>query len=170
MINPDEPVTLKKHALCNGTFYHPREYQPGELPPALLSPEYVTQGSPLVVTFDPFAGTFETTNITISVETPNNEKTTYGTSTVIVPASRIQINEATIEAIAALDGISITAAKKLVEERVKAPFISLDDLKVRVPLNKLKWEVFADRLLFDNTLVEPAIGSELPTSGIIQPS
>lgn len=168
-IDPNFPVTLKKHAVYSGNFYHPREYNPGELPAALLSEEYVTQGSPEIPTFSPFAGSFEETKVIIGAETPNNELTSYGTSTVIVPTSvaRIQINGATIEAIAALEGISITAAKKVVEERVKSPFTSLDDLKTRVQLAKFNWEVFADKLLFDNTLVEQK-PDDLSTGGIIQ--
>ncbi|MCC5616373.1 helix-hairpin-helix domain-containing protein [Nostoc sp. CHAB 5836] len=168
-IDPNQPVTLKKHSQVKGNLYHPREYKPGELPSELLTEEYVTQGSPEVPTFSPFAGSFEETKVIIGAETPNNELTSYQTSTVIVPTpvTRIQINEATIEAIATLEGIGLIAAKKVVEERVKSPFTSLEDLKARVPLGKtLKWETFTDRLLFDNTLVEQKTG-ELPTSGII---
>ncbi len=168
MIDPSQPVTLKKHAVYSGNLYHPREYRPGELPIALLTEEYVSQGSPDIPTFSPFAGSFEETKIIIGAEVPNNEQTSYGTTTVIVPpaSARIQINEATIEAISSLEGLSITVAKKVVEERVKSPFTSLDDLKVRVPLSKLKWEAFTDRLLFDNTLVEQK-PDELSTGGAV---
>ncbi|MFN6560042.1 MAG: hypothetical protein RMY28_009560 [Nostoc sp. ChiSLP01] len=166
MIDPNQPVTLKKHAIYSGNFYHPREYKPGELPLALLTEEYVTQGSPEIPTFSPFAGSFEETKVIIGAETPNNEQTTYGTTTVVVP-TRIQINDATIEAIAALDGISLSVAKKVVEERVKTFFTSLEDLKTRVPLAKnLKWESFSDKLLFDQPVGEQN-PDELPSGGTI---
>ncbi|ACC81158.1 helix-hairpin-helix domain-containing protein [Nostoc punctiforme] len=171
-IDPNQPVTLKKHAQYQGNFYHPREYKPGELPTALLTEEYVTQGSPDIPTFSPFAGSFEETIIKIGAETPNNEQVNYGTSTVVVPTpERIHINDATIEAIAALEGVSIVVAKKVAEERVKSPFTSLEDLKLRVPLGKnLKWETYSDKLLFDQTLFGQAITDELPTGSVIQPS
>lgn len=170
MIDPTQPVTLKKHALVRGNFYHPREYNPGELPSELLVEEYVLQNPPEVPTFSPFAGAFEETNIKIGIETPTSEQTSYGTTVIVPPVTpeRIQINNATIEAIAALDGISLPVAKKVVEERVKTPFANLDDLKTRVPLAKnLKWESFSDKLLFDQPVVEQN-QNEDPTSGTVQ--
>lgn len=152
MIDPNFPVTLKKHALFNGNFYHPREYLPGELPAVLLTQDYVSQGEVNAIpSFSPFTGAFEETTITIGPESPNNEISAYENPTVIVVHPRIQVNDATIEVIASLPGINLIVARKVVEERVKSPFISLEDLKARVTLSKtLKWEAFADKLLFDN--------------------
>lgn len=147
-INPDAPVTLKKHAYCKQVLYHPREYQPGELPVELLSDEYVIQNSSALPTFDPFAGRFETTVLTIGTESPNSESGAFKNSAFVVP-QKFQINAASVEDIAALEGVSLTVAKKVVAERVNAPFTGLEDLKIRVAAKGLDWETFTDRLLFD---------------------
>ncbi|NJO63798.1 MAG: hypothetical protein HC836_38130 [Richelia sp. RM2_1_2] len=43
MIDKNLPVRLKRHAHFGSDFYHPRTYQPGELPDALLSEDLITQ-------------------------------------------------------------------------------------------------------------------------------
>lgn len=147
-INPDEPVTLKKHAYVKQVLYHPREYQPGELPAELLSDEYVVQNPSAVPTFDPFADRFEQTTLTIGTESPQSESGAFKNSTFVV-AEKFQINSASVETIAGLDGVSLTVAKKVVAERAENQFTSLDDLKARVQSKGLDWDKYADRLLFD---------------------
>lgn len=148
MINPDESVVLKKHAYYKQVLYHPREYAPGELPAELLSDEYVSQNPSALPTFDPFAGRSETTTLTIGTEAPQSESGAFKGSAFVIP-ERMQINSASVDDIAKLDGITLSTAKKVVTERQNSPFADLESLKARVPLKGAEWDSVANRLLFD---------------------
>ncbi|ARV58065.1 hypothetical protein BZZ01_04930 [Nostocales cyanobacterium HT-58-2] len=150
-IDPSQPARLLQHAVINGNVYHPRVYQPGELPAELLVEGYVSQTEPAIAAFSPKIGVFEATEIKISVENTNTPTTFTQAPGVITTASqpRLQVNQATVEELSNLTGVTVSVAKKLVEERQKQPFKNIADLDARAPLSKAKWETLNDRLLFD---------------------
>lgn len=62
----------------------------------------------------------------------------------------INPNTASLDELADLDGITVTTAQKVIEERSKEKFVDLDDLDKRVPLKgSRKWSKFSDRLKFN---------------------
>jgi DNA uptake protein ComE-like DNA-binding protein len=149
-IDPTQPARLLQHAVINGNIYHPRIYQAGELPAELLMEGYVTQTEPAVAAFSPKVGAFEATEIKISVENTTPSTTTFGKLPApVTPQLRLQVNQATVEELSNLTGVTVAIAKKIVEERQKSPFKDIADLDARAPLSKAKWETLQDRLLFD---------------------
>ena len=124
MIDSKLPVRLKMHAHFNGNFYHPRVYQPGELPLELLTEDLVVQEGRVSADVSGFSkkiGAFEDTEIKLSVEEPVNQPTTYDKPQVAVVKPKLSINKATITEITTA-GIPMNAAKKIVELREKEKY------------------------------------------------
>lgn len=59
------------------------------------------------------------------------------------------VNTATTDELASLDGVTLPTARQVVEEREKKKFVDFEDMDKRVTLKgNRKWEGFSDRLSF----------------------
>lgn len=156
-INPDYPVVVHRTIVTPaGNVYDARKrpYPAGEIPAEFLTDTYCTQQG---IVLQPIPSTSvvdrvltETTikelkpeigKLEIHNPTPNGE----GETSVV----KVQINEAPIEQIQAIDGIGEAIAKKVVAKREEAPFTSVEDLNERIKLGFGKnWEQFAEQIAF----------------------
>ena len=150
MIDSSQPVRLLRHVHHNGNFYHPREYSPGELPSEFLVEGVVTQSPLSLQVFSPMSGSFESTEININVENTNINQTSFKkVQQPLIMVSKVQVNQATIDVLSSLAGITVPTARKVVEEYQKTPFKDLQDLSDRVPFPKGgKWDSLAEQLVF----------------------
>lgn len=151
-IDITKPVRLTRHVHHQGNFYHPRVYQPGELPIEIINDSVcVNLESSPVAAFTPAPGMFEATEINVSVETPVSAATSYpNTTPALIVKPKVQINKASVDELSQLEKVGSATAMKIVEERGTKPFTSIEDLTARVPLPKNgKWESLKDQLFFD---------------------
>lgn len=152
MIDTTKPVKLTRHVHHQGNFYHPRVYQPGELPTEIINDSVcVNLDSSPIAAFTPAPGIFEATEINVSVETPVSAATTFpNTTPALIVKPKMQVNKASVDELSQLDKVGNATAMKIVEERGTKPFTSIEDLSDRIPLPKGgKWESLKEQLLFD---------------------
>lgn len=149
MIDPTKPVRLLAHVPYGTDFYHPREYQPGELPAALLVEGIVSQDKEVVVA--PLMTYKDAASVQEVVVTSSDVAVTpaaFGQFPVLVN-ERLYVNKASVDEFSKLPGVGTATALKLVTERDKKVFEGLQDLSDRVPLPRGKWEDLQAYLLFD---------------------
>lgn len=134
MIDPTKPVRLLAHVPHNGNFYHPREYQPGELPQALLVEGVVVQSvsaqsEVVVITQDvvtPITRGGDIVNeITVTTEDVAATPVAFQPAAVV---NRVYINRASVDELSKIPGIGAATALKIVTEREKKAFEGLQDL------------------------------------------
>lgn len=154
-IDPSKPVKLLKLAVQGGNIYHPRIYNPGDLPEEIMAridildqsfltpPAASSVATPTVNNSDV---TIENT-VSFSVESPSTIPAAYPTETVVIERPRVDINKATIDDLAKLPLVGVTTATKLDKEREKEPFTSIEDLNSRVPLKGKNWEELKAQIL-----------------------
>lgn len=149
MIDKNLPVRLKKHAHFKSNFYHPRIYQPGELPPELLSDDLVTQEkASLIVSSFTKSSAFPDTEVKLTVEEPISNVVSYNSSEVAIVKSKLSINKATVTELAGA-GIPMNSAKEIIKEREKEKFTDIASLsKVTLPKGKT-WSSFESQLVFE---------------------
>lgn len=150
-------VELTTHVSYNGTFYHPREYNVDELPEAVIASPACkpVKGSPQVETHIKPTGSFEPSEVKLTVESEPITPSKYPTTTTIIDPKgevtttlRLQVNQALADDLAKLKGVTQAIALKVVQERQTQKFNSLGDLDQRVPI-KGGWDKLKDSLLFD---------------------
>lgn len=154
-IDPTKQVKLTKLLVVRGNFYHPRIYNPGDLPDEIMAQaEHLDQSflkppsakevlTPTIAKSDDVIEN----KIAFSVEVPNTTPAPYPTETVVLTASKIDVNRATVDELAKLSGVGVTTASKLVKERETQPFSSVEDLDSRVPLRTKTWEELKPQIL-----------------------
>lgn len=104
-----------------------------------------------------YAASITTQNITLGTKEPLQKQESFkpkppveidpekDKTTLVV----FDVNEATIEELSSLDGITVQTAQEVVTQREKTKFVDLADLDKRVPLKgNRKWSNFSDRLKF----------------------
>ncbi|MBW4635285.1 MAG: helix-hairpin-helix domain-containing protein [Iphinoe sp. HA4291-MV1] len=160
MIDPSKPVRLLKHVSYGTDFYQPREYQPGELPAALLISGVVSQvesrGEIAMLSLGALPGAIApivsykdavpVQEMTMTPQEPAATALAFGPPSLPV---RLQVNQATIDELSKLPGVGTATAMKLIAERDKGAFTSLQDLSDRISLPRGKWEDLRANLLFD---------------------
>jgi hypothetical protein len=151
MIDKTLPIKLTRIANYQGTIYYPREYQPSELPEALLVEGLVTQGESLPPGIVAPSQAFikQEIDVTVQAESIAPNKFPGNPAVVVTDKQKIEINKANADLISTLPGVTNSNALKIIEEREKAPFRDVVDLNKRVVLTKSKWENLQDRLIFD---------------------
>lgn len=145
---------LKQLTIVNGNPYHAGVYEEEYLPDAIKNDPNLIEQPDQNVTLPDYQS-LQTQSIEIGAATPNSEQISYSGQPAKViteekksKTSPVAINTATAEEIAALDGVSLANAQKIVEERAKSEFTDFADLDKRVALKgNRKWESFGDRLI-----------------------
>ena len=154
MIDPTKPVKLLKLAVKGGNHYHPRIYNPGDLPDEIMARTDILDQSflkpiPESVVATPTVKTSDDTiqnQVSFSVEVPSTTPKAYPTETVQIKP-KTDINKATIDELSKLPGVGVTTATKLDKEREKEPFSSVADLDARIPLKGKSWEELSPQIL-----------------------
>lgn len=153
-IDLTKPVKLTKMAVKGGNIYHPRIYNPGELPDEILARIDILDQSflkpvPDSVVATPTVKTSDDTiqnQVTFSVEAPSTIPKAYPTETIQIKP-KTDINKATIDELSKLPGVGVSTASKLDKEREKEPFSSIADLDARIPLKGKSWEELNAQIL-----------------------
>lgn len=154
MIDPTKQVKLLKLAVKGGNLYHPRIYNPGELPDEIMAREdildqsFLTPSDPVTTpTINKSDSVLEEKASFKPVE-PQVQSAPYPVQAVVIDKNqRVDINRATVEELAKLPHIGIAIAGKLDKERDKQPFHSIEDLNTRIPLRGHDWEEVKDQIL-----------------------
>lgn len=154
-------LKLKTLTQIGSDIYHEGTYDEAYLPfvirndPSLVSEVGKPEGE-----VTEFKSSLKTQKIEIG-SAQSNEKTSFKTKPPVViedPKTKEEDkenteppiydpNQATIEELESVDGITVNTAQKVIEERVKKKFVDFADLDKRVPLKgNRKWEIFGDRL------------------------
>lgn len=161
-------IQLKRLAVIEGDLYHPGIYKPGELPPQIVSnpdlvDKVVTGKDKSVTEFD---NSLKVQKINLGEEVSNINAPGYkGQETVILESekenkvfgtekvakdSKINLNTATLDEIAGINGVTMPTAQKIVEQRETDKFKDLSDLETRASLpGKKKWESLKNSIAFE---------------------
>lgn len=155
MIDPTKPVRLKQLAVISSNIYHPREYQPGELPDVLLNDSWVIQDAP-PTPLQPLTTSARTIQqLEISTRSETVSPKAYPTPPPVVVSGtaptvgeKVNVNTSVNDALAGLPNIGPQTATNILKQREKGLFKDLKDLGDRVPLSRGKWDDIADKLVF----------------------
>lgn len=156
MIDTSKPVKLLKLAVNRGNIYHPRIYNPGELPDEIMSRVDILQqddnGKAPATVLTPTINDSDVkveNAISFSVEAPSTIPASYPTETVVVNSSvpKTDINKATIDELSRLPGVGAAIATKLDKAREQQPFSSFEDLDTRIPLRGKSWDELKAQVL-----------------------
>lgn len=155
MIDPTKPVKLLKLAVKGGNLYHPRIYNPGELPDEVMARTDILDQSFLAPSEPPVTTPTVKTSDSITEEVtsfktqePNVQPAPYPVQTVVIDkAEKFDINKATVEELAKLPHIGTMIAGRIGKEREKQPFTTIEDLNTRVPLRGHDWAEIKDQIL-----------------------
>jgi DNA uptake protein ComE-like DNA-binding protein len=153
MIDITRPVKLLKMAVNRGNIYHPRIYNPGELPEEVLARlDIIQQDEVKEPVLTPTINNSDVkveNSISFSVEAPNTIPKTYPTETVVIGAvlPKTDVNKATIDELSKLPGVGAAIATKLDKAREQQPFTSVEDLDTRIPLRGKSWDELKESIL-----------------------
>jgi DNA uptake protein ComE-like DNA-binding protein len=153
MIDITRPVKLLKMAVNRGNIYHPRIYNPGELPEEVLARlDIVQQDEVKEPVLTPTINNSDVkveNSISFSVEAPNTIPKTYPTETVVIGAvlPKTDVNKATIDELSKLPGVGAAIATKLDKARDQQPFTSVEDLDTRIPLRGKSWDELKESIV-----------------------
>lgn len=153
MIDITRPVKLLKMAVNRGNIYHPRIYNPGELPEEVLARlDIIQQDEVKEPVLTPTINNSDVkveNSISFSVEAPSTIPKAYPTETVIVGAilPKTDINKATIDELSKLPGVGAAIATKLDKARDQQPFTSVEDLDTRIPLRGKSWDELKESIV-----------------------
>jgi len=153
MIDITRPVKLLKMAVNRGNIYHPRIYNPGELPEEVLARlDIVQQDEVKEPVLTPTINNSDVkveNSISFSVEAPSTVPKAYPTETVVVGAvlPKTDVNKATIDELSKLPGVGAAIATKLDKARDQQPFTSVEDLDTRIPLRGKSWDELKESIV-----------------------
>lgn len=153
MIDITRPVKLLKMAVNRGNIYHPRIYNPGELPEEVLARlDIIQQDEVKEPVLTPTINNSDVkveNSISFSVEAPSTIPKAYPTETVVVGAvlSKTDVNKATIDELSKLPGVGAAIATKLDKARDQQPFTSVEDLDTRIPLRGKSWDELKESIV-----------------------
>jgi hypothetical protein len=153
MIDTTRPVKLLKMAVNRGNIYHPRIYNPGELPEEVLARlDIVQQDEVKEPVLTPTINNSDVkveNSISFSVEAPSTVPKAYPTETVVVGAvlPKTDVNKATIDELSKLPGVGAAIATKLDKARDQQPFTSVEDLDTRIPLRGKSWDELKESIV-----------------------
>jgi DNA uptake protein ComE-like DNA-binding protein len=153
MIDITRPVKLLKMAVNRGNIYHPRIYNPGELPEEVLARlDIIQQDEVKEPVLTPTINNSDVkveNSISFSVEAPNTIPKTYPTETVVIGAvlPKTDVNKATIDELSKLPGVGAAIATKLDKARDQQPFTSVEDLDTRIPLRGKSWDELKESIV-----------------------
>ena len=153
MIDITRPVKLLKMAVNRGNIYHPRIYNPGELPEEVLARlDIVQQDEVKEPVLTPTINNSDVkveNSISFSVEAPSTVPKAYPTETVVVGAvlPKTDVNKATIDELSKLPGVGAAIATKLDKAREQQPFTSVEDLDTRIPLRGKSWDELKESIV-----------------------
>ena len=153
MIDTTRPVKLLKMAVNRGNIYHPRIYNPGELPEEVLARlDIIQQDEVKEPVLTPTINNSDVkveNSISFSVEAPSTVPKAYPTETVVVGAvlPKTDVNKATIDELSKLPGVGAAIATKLDKARDQQPFTSVEDLDTRIPLRGKSWDELKESIV-----------------------
>ena len=153
MIDITRPVKLLKMAVNRGNIYHPRIYNPGELPEEVLARlDIIQQDEVKEPVLTPTINNSDVkveNSISFSVEAPSTVPKAYPTETVVVGAvlPKTDVNKATIDELSKLPGVGAAIATKLDKAREQQPFTSVEDLDTRIPLRGKSWDELKESIV-----------------------
>lgn len=155
MIDTTRPVKLLKMAVNRGNIYHPRIYNPGELPEEVLARVDILQQDEAKIPDAVLTPTINNSDVKVensisfSVEAPSTIPKGFPTETVIVGAvlPKTDINKATIDELSKLPGVGAAIATKLDKAREQQTFTSIEDLDTRIPLRGKSWDELKESIL-----------------------
>lgn len=158
-------VRLKRLAIEEGNSYHAGVYEANYLPPSILNDPDLIENLEGKITTPNFNNALKTEEITIGTDKPNSQEITFkGEPAKIIDsgsqeknpptqadeATPLNINKATVDDLAAIDGVTLVNAQKAIEERGKTKFKDFADLDKRVSLRgNRKWESMQDKITIE---------------------
>jgi DNA uptake protein ComE-like DNA-binding protein len=147
-------IKLKRLTIVNGNPYHAGIYEENYLPDSIKKDPSLIEEIDQDISTPDYQNTLKTQSIDIGSAKPNSEKISFsGEPAKVMTEERvnkekIDINTATVDQLASLDGVTVANAQKIVEEREKAKFTEIADLDKRVALKgSRKWESLSDRII-----------------------
>lgn len=151
-------LRLKNLTKIGSNIYYAGVYDADYLPPAIRNDSnLVEEIDNSSIEISEFKNSLKTQKINIGSAQTNSEKTSFKTEPVVeLPETNEEsskqeynINQATVDELANLDGITVSTAQKIIEERNVKEFVDFADLDKRVSLKgNRKWENLSDRLSF----------------------
>jgi len=152
-------VRLKKFTRCNGNAYHIGTYDREYLPPQILNtPGLVAELDEKPSITPNYKENLKAETVTMGTSSPAQKNTTYTTPENVdldkeeaksntESVSKLDINKSTVDELSGVDGVTVSTAKSIVDQREKNPFKDYADLDKRLPLRgKKKWESLSDRI------------------------
>ncbi|MDJ0594423.1 MAG: helix-hairpin-helix domain-containing protein [Pleurocapsa sp. MO_226.B13] len=145
-------IKLKRFTAYKGNAYYAGVYRDIDLPEAIRNnPDLVIRSSEGVDLATPnYHNSLKEQKVKVGGSTPNQKKDNYNPPKPVIleeEKEKLNIATATVDQLAAIDGITMSTAQKVLEEREKGEFGDYADLDKRVPLKgNRKWENFSDRI------------------------
>lgn len=152
-------IKLKRLTIVNGNPYHAGVYEENYLPDSIKNDPSLVEDLDDSVSTPDYQNTLKKQSINIGGDKPNAEQISFkGETPKVINDDKkriisdegvpsVVINTATVDQLVSLDGVTVSIAQKIVEEREKEKFSDYSDLDKRAGLKgNRKWESLSDRV------------------------